>query len=310
MTADLYERLQATLGDDYALERELGGGGMARVFVATETATGRRVVVKVLEPDLAECCDLERFRREIHLAATLRHPHIVPLLSECPSCGPGELAYFTMPFVEGETLGARIAREGTLPVAESVRLLREIASALDYAHAHGVVHRDVKPANVLLSNGRALVADFGVAKAIEAAAHHHDAPVPLARRRRSALAGSGLADAVLTSDGFAVGTPAYMAPEQALGDPGTDHRADLYALGVVAYEMLVGTPPFRDRSPRALVAAHVTETPAPLAGRRPDLPPALTALVMRLLAKHAEDRPASAGDVLRALDAALPSPGA
>jgi serine/threonine-protein kinase len=292
---DLRDRLQASLGDAYTVERELGGGGMARVFVASHLVPGERVAVKVLAPALAACCDDERFRLEMRLAAGLRHPHIVPMLGECESCDTGDaLLYFIMPYVEGETLQARVAREGPLPVAESVRLLREIASALAHAHRRGIVHRDVKPANVLLSNGHALVADFGVAKAIEAAARD----VPVALERRSVPRDGGL-----TSAGHAIGTPAYMAPEQALGDPATDHRADLYALGAVAYEMLTGAPPFGDRSPRKLLVAHVSEAPVPPSRRRDGLPSALDSLVLRLLEKRPEDRPTSAEETLRQLDA-------
>jgi eukaryotic-like serine/threonine-protein kinase len=322
MTTALREHLQATLGHTYTLERELGGGGMARVFVATETALGRRVVVKVLAPDLAACCDADRFRREIQLAASLQHPHIVPLLNACESCGPGGLLYFTMPYVEGETLRARLAREGALPVAEAARLIREVAGALAYAHRRGIVHRDVKPANVLVSDGHALVADFGVAKALEAAslvgaAGETALGTALDTALTATVFGATAPDETgLTRVGTSVGTPTYMAPEQAVGDPATDHRADLYALGVMAYELLAGEPPFTGRSPRALVRAHLTEAPVVLSTRRPDVPPALAALVMRLLQKRAEDRPQSADEVLRDLNAATsptgdaaPSPG-
>src|SRR3970282_2243768 len=199
---DLRDQLQATLGAAYTLERELGGG-MARVFVARETALDRKVVMKVLPPELAASVSTERFRREIMLAARLQHAHIVPLLAAGES---GALPYFTMPFVEGESLRVRLARHGELPVAEAVRILREIASALAYAHEHGVVHRDIKPDNVLVSGGVAVVLDFGVAKAVAASTSPEDAGV--------------------TSAGMAVGTPAYMAPEQAAGDPNVDQRAD------------------------------------------------------------------------------------
>jgi serine/threonine-protein kinase len=278
--ADLRARLQAALGTAYTLERELGGGGMARVFVAEETALGRHVVVKVLPPETSGVVSAERFRREVQLAARLQHPHVVPLLS----AGEGEgLLYYTMPFVAGETLRARLARTGALPLPAAVALVRDVARALAYAHRHGVVHRDVKPENVLLGeDGDALVADFGVAKALVAA--------------------TGTADGgPLTAAGLALGTPAYMAPEQALGDPATDHRADLYALGVVAYEALAGSHPFAGRPAQAMVAAHATESPDPLCRRRASAPPELAALVMRLLEKHPADRPTSADDVLRAL---------
>src|SRR5579863_9614083 len=213
------ERLQATLGTAYSLDRELGGGGMSRVFVATETALGRTVVIKVLSPDLAEALNAERFRREIQLAARLQHPHIVPLLTAGES---GGLPYFTMPFIQGESLRERLESRGELPVTDAVRVLREVASALAYAHANGVVHRDIKPDNVLISGGAAMVTDFGVAKAISAAT--------LPQRSGGQLTGLGIA----------LGTPAYMAPEQAAADPTADARADLYSLGAMAYELLTG----------------------------------------------------------------------
>jgi len=299
--ADLRAQLQSTLGTAYALERELGGGGMARVFVATETALGRAVVVKVLPPDVSTAVSAERFRREVQLAARLHHPHVVPLLSAGERDG---LLYYTMPFVAGESLRARLARDGELPVSDAVRLVREVADALAYAHAQGVVHRDLKPENVLLEHGHAVVADFGVAKAIEAAAGGLDRP-ERAEGARDPSAAS------LTSRGVALGTPAYMAPEQAAADPHVDHRADLYALGCMAYELLAGTPPFPHRTPQQTLAAHVSEAPEPILRRRPNLAPALAALVMRLLEKRPADRPQSAADVLAALEAlATPSGGA
>jgi len=286
-TADLRERLQGALGGAYALERELGGGGMSRVFVATETALDRAVVVKVLPPELAHAVSAERFRREIRLAARLQHPAIVPLLSAGDA---GGLLYYTMPFVEGESLRQRLARGGELPIPDAVRVLREVARALAYAHTHGIVHRDVKPENILLGEDAVLVADFGVAKAL-AGALIHDGP-------------EATDSQAVTTAGVALGTPAYMAPEQLVADPGTDHRADLYALGVVAYELLTGAHPFAGRTPQAVLAAHATEPPEPVLKRRPGLPPALGALVTRLLEKRPADRPQSADEVLRALEAA------
>ena len=283
---DLRTQLQATLGDTYTLERELGGGGMSRVFVAEELSLGRRVVVKVLPLDLAASVNVERFRREIQLAARLQHPHIVPVLAAGITNG---LPYYTMPFIEGESLRARIARSGELPIQETVRILREVLSALAYAHEHGVVHRDIKPDNILLAGHHAVVADFGVAKALSAATNP---AVPL------------------TSQGVVLGTPAYMSPEQAAADPATDHRTDLYAVGAMAYEMLTGHHLFSERSPQAMLAAHAIEKPEPIDKRRSAVPPALASLVMRSLEKHAADRPQSAEDMLTELEAAVTTSGA
>ena len=283
---DVREQLQTAMGGTYTVERELGGAGMSRVFVAEDARLGRRVVVKVLHPDLAAGINAARFEREVRLTARLQHPHIVPVHTAGEI---GGLPYYTMPLVEGESLRARLAREGALPIAGAVRLLHELADALCYAHGHGVVHRDLKPENVLLSGGHAMVADFGVAKAL-ASATQGGAETP-----EATVTG--------TRSGGAVGTPAYMAPEQALGEAGVDHRADLYALGVIAYELLTGAHPFAGRSAPAVVAAHLTEMPAPLAVRRPDVPPALALLVHRLLGKRPEERPASAAQVLGELDA-------
>ena len=273
------ERLQAALVSTFRIERELGGGGMSRVFLATEIALDREVVVKVLPPELAHAVSADRFRQEIRLAARLSHPHIVQLLSAGQA---GDLLYYTMPFVEGESLRTQLARSGELPTREAVRLLREVADALAYAHAHSLVHRDIKPDNVLLSSGHAVVTDFGVAKALSASATG---------------SGSGL-----TSLGVALGTPAYMAPEQAAAEPTTDHRADLYAWGCLAYEVLTGQPPFVGRSAAALLAAHAIDTPEPVSARRPAVLPVLAALVMRCLAKRPADRPQSAGELLQVLD--------
>jgi len=277
----LGDQLQRTLGAAYTIERELGGGGMSRVFVATETALKRRVVVKVLPGEMSGRLAVERFKREIGIAARLQHAHMVPLLTAGEVDG---LPYFTMPFVEGQSLRERLAQpDARLPLTDAVRVLREIASALAYAHAHDVVHRDIKPDNVLLSGGAAMVTDFGVAKAVDAAA-------------TTATEG-------ITSVGLALGTPAYMAPEQACADPRTDHRADIYAWGMLAYEMLAGETAFAGRSAQAMLAAHVTEMPADLASRSSSTPPALAALVTRAIAKNPDDRPQSAEELVRALDA-------
>ncbi len=280
MPTDLRQQLQAALGSDYLIERELGGGGMARVFLAEERRLGRRVVVKVLSPELGAGLSAERFEREIRLSAQLQDPRIVPLLQ---AGRVGDLPYYTMPYVEGESLRARLERP-PVPLDEALRILRDVVLALEYAHARRVVHRDIKPENILLSGRTALVADFGIAKAVSAATQ--DVP-------RDTLTGLG----------FIVGTPGYMAPEQAAGDP-VDARADLYAWGVIAYEMLAGAHPFAGRaSAQALLAAHVSDPPIPLAQRRPDLPSGLTALVDRCLAKHPEQRPADAPALLAQLDA-------
>jgi serine/threonine protein kinase len=287
VSSNLQEQLQLALGRTYVLERELGGGGMSRVFVAHESALGRKVVVKVLLPELAADVNVERFRREIQLAAQLQHPHIVPLLSAGEADG---LPYFIMPFVSGESLRKRLAREGEFPIAETVRILRDVVSALAYAHANGVVHRDVKPDNVLLSGGVAVVTDFGVAKAVSASS-------------------GGPAASGLTSLGVALGTPAYMAPEQATASPHTDHRADIYAFGIMAYELLTGHPPFVGRSAQAVLAAQVVEDPEPVERRRPAVPPMLAALVRECIAKRPAERPQTAGQVMHVLDSIVTPSG-
>src|SRR5256885_3281342 len=275
--AELSERLQTVLGSAYRVEKELGGGGMSRVFVAEETRLARRVVIKVLPPDLALEMRVDRFNREIQLSASLQHPHIVPLLA---AGGADEILFYTMPFVEGEALRTRLSREGELPVRDAVRILKDVPDALAYAHARGVVHRDIKPDNVLLSGHHAVVADFGVAKAVS-----------------QAKAESGL-----TSVGVTLGTPAYMAPEQAAGDPNIDARADIYAFGAMAYAMLTGRVPFAGMAPHQMLAAHVTEPVVPVTDHRPSLPPALAQLVMACLAKNPADRPQSAAELLQALE--------
>jgi TolB-like protein len=284
LTAPLAEQLAAALGSTFELERELGGGGMSRVYLARDRRLGRRIVVKLLAPELASGVSAERFEQEIQLAAGLQHPHIVPLLAAGEVAG---LPYFSMPFIEGQSLRLRLEHGGPLSVPDTVRLLGEVASALAYAHARGLIHRDIKPDNVLLSPGGAMVTDFGVAKALRAATTGVSAT--------PAMSG-------LTAAGFALGTPAYMAPEQAVGDPSTDARADLYAFGAMAYECLAGSVPFPGRSAPAMIAAHLTEPPPPLQERRPDLPPVLSALIMQCLAKHPDDRPSSAESVVAVLD--------
>ena len=287
---DLRDQLQSTLGSSATLERELGGGGMSRVFVATEAALGRKIVVKVLPPETVAQVSVERFKREIQVVASLQHPHIVPVLSAGETQG---LPFYTMPFVKGESLRERLARSGELSVKDTVHVLHDVAAALAYAHAEGVVHRDIKPENIIVSGGVAVVTDFGVAKAVDIASTH----------------GGGAASG-LTSLGVALGTPAYMSPEQASADPHVDHRADIYSFGCLAYEMLCGASPFANRPPQQMLAAHVSEMPESLARRRPNVPVQLTALVMKCLEKRAADRPQSAEELLVALDAiSTPSGG-
>jgi eukaryotic-like serine/threonine-protein kinase len=276
---DLREQLQAALGAAYTLGRELGGGGMSRVFIADDTRLGRTVVVKVLAPELAAGISAERFEREIRVAASLQQANIVPLLSAGDSEG---LPYFIMPFVDGQSLRARLASGPRLTSAECLSILRDVTRALSYAHAHGVVHRDIKPDNVLLSHGAAEVTDFGIAKAIDAA-------------RVTAQSDT------LTQLGTSVGTPAYMSPEQAAGDPDLDHRADLYAVGVLGYEMLEGHPPF-EGTPQAIMAAHISATP-PAMAKRDDVPPSLVRTIMKCLAKDPAQRHQTADELLADIEA-------
>ncbi|MDB4881530.1 MAG: serine/threonine protein kinase [Gemmatimonadetes bacterium] len=281
---ELREQLQAALGPAYTLGRELGGGGMSRVFLADETRLGRTVVVKVLAPELAAGISAERFEREIRVAASLQQANIVPLLTAGDSDG---LPFFTMPYVDGQSLRARLASGNALAPAECLSILRDVTRALSYAHAHGVVHRDIKPDNVLLSHGAAEVTDFGIAKAIDAAR-----VTP--------------ATETLTQLGSSIGTPAYMAPEQAAGDPDLDHRADIYAVGVLGYEMLEGHPPFAG-TPQAIMAGHISATPPPLT-KRADVPPSVSRLIMRCLAKDPAERYQSADALLADIEAvATPS---
>ena len=305
VTADLRAHLETSLGSTYSIERELGGGGMSRVFVATETRLGRRVVVKVLNPDVAHGVSAERFEREMRMAAGLQDPRIVPVLAAGEA---GGIPFYTMPFVDGESLRARMQR-GRIPITESIDILRDLALALEYAHAHGVVHRDIKPENILLTGGRArddsheaaatraataVVTDFGIAKAIAAAT-------------TGSVASDGVGGPVhgLTQTGMSLGTPAYMAPEQAVGDTMLDARADIYAWGVVAFELLAGAHPFAPRgTSQAMVAAHISEVAPPLASRVPAVPPGLAAVVDQALRKNPAERPPNAADLLRTLDRA------
>src|SRR5436309_2157563 len=234
---ELLDRLRAALVDRYAIEREVGRGGMATVYLAQDVRHHRPVAVKVLHPHLAVSLGSDRFLREIQIAARLQHPHIVPLYD---SGQAGDLLYYVMPFVEGESLRRRLEREKQLPLDDALKLARAVAAALDYAHRHNVVHRDIKPENVMLNEGEAMVTDFGIAKAVSAAA----------------------AD-TLTQTGTAVGTPAYMSPEQAAGEAELDGRSDVYSLGCVLYGMLAGRTPFTGPTAPAIIARSFTETVAP-----------------------------------------------
>ena len=283
MKSPIVDQLGTALGSAYTIERELEGGGMARVFVAFDDTLQRRVAVKVLPESMAAAVSVDRFRREILLSAGLQHPHIVGVLSAGVADG---LPYFVMPYVDGESLAARLATNGRLTVPQAVSVMKDVARALAYAHARGVVHRDIKPANILLAGGAATVTDFGVAKALSSA-------------QRSGADGH---HATLTDAGTSLGTPLYMAPEQAAADPDVDHRADIYAFGVTAYEMLVGQPPFAGLAPRALMAARMTQDPPHVCSQRPDAPKVLGDFVMRCLERDPADRPQSAMDLLAALD--------
>ncbi len=276
------QALQEALAGKYVLERELGGGGMSRVYLAHDVGLERRVVVKVLSSELLTGLSRERFRRETLVSARLQHPNIVPVLDAGQAGGE---PYFVMAYVEGEPLSARLDREGRLPNAEAVRIMRDVARALAYAHAQGVAHRDIKPGNVLLTSGAAVVADFGIAKALAAGLHT-----------------SGDDHGTLTRIGMSVGTPAYMAPEQAAGDPRTDHRADLYSFGLMAYEMLTGQNPMARGTPAETLAAHLTFTPDPVQTRRSAVSGSLGSLVMRCLEKSPANRPQTAAEVADALE--------
>jgi serine/threonine protein kinase len=282
--ADPITRLMAALAERYQIQRELGAGGMATVYLAQDLRHHRAVAVKVLRPELAQTLGPERFLREIEIAAQLHHPHILPLYDSGEADG---FLFYVMPYEEGRSLRDRLTREGELPIPEAVRVLRDVVDALAHAHQHGVVHRDIKPENILLSGHHALVTDFGVAKAVsEATGRHH-----------------------LTTTGVALGTPAYMAPEQAAADPHLDARADIYAVGVVAYELLTGHPPFLGPTPQEVLVSHMMETPEPVTVYRPAIPPALAAVVMKCLEKSRADRWQSANELLPQLEAMLTPSG-
>jgi eukaryotic-like serine/threonine-protein kinase len=276
MADPLIERLKAALADRYLLERELGAGGMATVYLAQDRKHHRKVAVKVLRPELAATLGPERFTREIEIAANLQHPHILAVHDSGEADG---FLYYVMPYVDGDSLRDRLQRQGELPIHDAVRILVEVVDALAHAHQKGVVHRDIKPENILLSGRHALVTDFGVAKAVSEATGRHQ----------------------LTTAGVALGTPAYMAPEQAAASPNLDQRVDIYAVGALAYELIAGRPPFSG-TPQEVLAAHVTRPPEPLASRRAACPSALAAVIMKCLEKRPSDRWQSAEELVAALE--------
>jgi len=280
-----FDSLTAALADRYQIEREIGQGGMATVYVAKDLKHDRQVAIKVLKPELAAVIGADRFLAEIKTTASLQHPHILALHDSGEAAG---FLYFVMPYVEGASLRDYLERKGELPIADAVRILRHVVDALGHAHQHGLVHRDIKPDNVMLSGRHALVADFGVAKAVSEAS----------------------TDERATTAGVALGTPAYMAPEQASAAPNIDHRADIYAVGVLAYELLTGRPPFDAATAQAVLAAHLTETPDPVTKHRATVPEALAQVVARCLEKKPADRWQTAEELLSALETvATPSGG-
>jgi serine/threonine-protein kinase len=299
--ATMETALRAALAGHYDLDRQLGRGGTATVYLARDHRHGRLVALKVLDPALGAAMSAERFLREIRVTAGLTHPHILPLHDSGTAAG---LLYYVMPYIDGETLRERLAGGRKLSLDATRRIVREVASALAYAHRHGVVHRDIKPANILLEDGHAVVADFGIARALRRARERQDSQQQEdADAPRDPVHTNSSSTDTLTQAGMSPGTPAYMAPEQARGNVDVDHRADIYALGVVAYQALAGVHPFGARTAQAMAAAHAEELPAPVETHRPDVPPSLSALVMRALAKDPADRQQSAADIVAALDA-------
>jgi serine/threonine protein kinase len=259
LSTALKDRLQATLGSAYDVERELTPGGMSRLFLATERALDRRVVVKLLPPEMATEASAQRFQREMLVTARLQHAHILPVLTAGARDG---LLYYVTPYVAGDSLKHRLAAEGALPIGEAVDILSEVAEALAFAHALDVVHRDLKPDNIFVQHGHAILADFGIARAVEQAAR-------------------GTPGERLTRTGAGIGTPGYMSPEQLAGDPNVDGRTDIYAFGVVAYEMLTGRSSFAGTSAAKLIVAHMTEIPELVTTHRPDAPPELAQIIAR-----------------------------
>jgi len=282
--SDLLPRLQSALGDAYRIDRELPGGGMSRLFLGTERSLNRQVVIKVLPPEMTSEVSATRFKQEMEIAARLQHPHVLPVLA---AGAKDDLLYYVMPYVAGESLRHRLTAQGPLPVAAAVDIMRDIADALTAAHSAGILHRDIKPENILLESGHAVLTDFGIARAVE-------------QSRAGQLTGTGLA----------MGTPAYMAPEQLAAEPDLDGRADVYSLALVGYEMLTGSNPFATASGRASLTAQLTQEPPPLESLRPDTPPAVSAAITRALAKDPRQRFATAQEFHDALDAAVHTPSA
>jgi len=280
MTLAVPEQLAASLADRYVIERELGRGGMATVYLARDVRHGRQVAIKVLHPELAAVLGAERFLAEIKTTAALQHPHILPLFDS--GTADGQL-FYVMPFIDGETLRTRLDRETQLPIADAVQLTREVADALQYAHERGVIHRDIKPENILLQGGHALVADFGIALAVQHAGGQR-----------------------MTQTGLSLGTPQYMSPEQAMGEKVIDARSDIYALGAVTYEMLVGEPPFTGPSTQAIVARLLSTAPQPLSATRSTVPAHVEAAVLTALAKLPADRPSSVSEFASQLAGSAP----
>jgi eukaryotic-like serine/threonine-protein kinase len=280
---DHLSRLRTAFAGRYDIERELGSGGMATVYLARDVKHDRRVAVKVLRPELAAALGPDRFPREIRIVAQLQHPHVLPLHDSGEADG---FLFYVMPYVDGESLRTRLQRDGQLPVGDVVRILREVVDALAYAHSHHILHRDMKPDNVMLSGRHAMVMDFGVAKAVSDAGAEK-----------------------LTTVGVAVGTPAYMSPEQATGEEHIDQRSDIYAVGILGYELLTGSTPFAGKTAQAVLSAHVMEPPPPITDRRPTVPPVLADVLMRCLAKNPADRWQSAEEILHHLESLNTSSG-
>src|SRR3989441_6463001 len=275
------EDVSAALADRYAIDRVLGRGGMATVYVAEDLRHSRQVAIKVLRPDVAAAIGAERFLREITIAARLTHPHVLPLIDSGQAAGS---LYYVMPYVRGETLRQRLVRERWLPLKDALGIARELGAGLDYAHREGFIHRDVKPENVLLADGHAVIADFGIARAICQSCDGDN----------------------VTEVGLTIGTPEYMSPEQAAGDRDLDGRSDVYSLACVIYETLAGEPPFGGASARAVMAKHLSEPPPPLRARRPDAPAAVEQALARALGKDPADRFASVAEFMTALEETRP----